>query len=372
MVSRRTSKLPALASMAALLICLLISPDLLAINNRISKQGLVDLGGKKLHVTVYEPTNVSSEAGCTTTLVLLHGLLSDSRAWERLIEHLREYRVVAFDLYGTGKSEAPTKKEIKESDLVVTVKTDAVDLMEVLKDTDSDPVDCQTFLVGHSYGALVILSALTDEALQASYPESMGKVAGAILISSPSPRMAKVPDEISDAAKLSRFEIIFADATGILARKIRKGVLESFADELKMIPQDVLRVLESIRFPRRHRVFKQRINYMEQEIEHSSIERIEQLASLKEPVFLICGNKDDIIPCDVSFGLQQQIYSLRDVAPSDSSVEDPPVSVVELAAKHSPQLEQSQELAKYLSRFTDAPSRFPEKATTPAIPLTTK
>ena len=87
------------------------------------------------------------EHGVNRPLVFIHGALGDTHNWDELIANLSpQYRVIAYDLRGHGRSARPP--------FGYSLKILAEDLHELLDKLGiTRPV-----LVGHSYGGLIALS----------------------------------------------------------------------------------------------------------------------------------------------------------------------------------------------------------------------
>jgi pimeloyl-ACP methyl ester carboxylesterase len=102
---------------------------------------------------VLPPAPFFREAGDGPGVVCFHANASTSGQWRGLMESLASrYRVLAPDLYGSGKSPQ------WHSDRVIRLR-DELDLVEPVLERAGSPL----FLVGHSYGAAVALvAALAD------------------------------------------------------------------------------------------------------------------------------------------------------------------------------------------------------------------
>ena len=88
---------------------------------------------------------VREAGGGTKTAILIHGIMSDSRAWHRVTAELLEhdFRVLAVDLAGHGRS--PRSRRYSPA----AWADDVVETLTPILDGPSDIV------MGHSLGALV-------------------------------------------------------------------------------------------------------------------------------------------------------------------------------------------------------------------------
>jgi len=106
--------------------------------------GFVDAGGVRLHYREWTPA-----VAAAGTVVLVHGLGSSAHIWDLsgpLLAEQASLRVVALDQRGHGESEQPETGY--DFDSIVA------DLASFL---DSVGIDAPTVLVGHSWGASVVL-----------------------------------------------------------------------------------------------------------------------------------------------------------------------------------------------------------------------
>ncbi len=103
------------------------------------KKELESFDGTKIS---YYPKNHGKKRTC---LVYLHGLLGNSRTWERIIPALSEYPSIAIDLRGHGLSERPDSKE------KYLLEYFAKDITKILLKEKIN----NFILIGHSFGGLV-------------------------------------------------------------------------------------------------------------------------------------------------------------------------------------------------------------------------
>ena len=105
------------------------------------------------------------DAGDGPAIVLTHGLGDDARTWDAVADRLRRtHRVVAWDLRGHGRSDAPSSPDAYSREVAVA------DLAGIV-----DRVDAPVTLVGHSLGGYLSLF------LALQHPELVGAL---VLVSS--------------------------------------------------------------------------------------------------------------------------------------------------------------------------------------------
>ncbi|MEA2643555.1 MAG: hypothetical protein QOG08_581 [Chloroflexota bacterium] len=110
--------------------------------------GWLERDGVRLHYLDWTPGSAGSEQ---PPLLLLHGLSSNARYWERLARHLPDRRLIALDQRGHGLTGQPPQ---------VPAFPGGYAMDELLKDVDFVIAELrldQPVVVGHSWGATVAL-----------------------------------------------------------------------------------------------------------------------------------------------------------------------------------------------------------------------
>src|SRR3979409_2354605 len=93
-------------------------------------------------------------AGHQPPLILLHGLSSNARYWERVARHLPERRMIALDQRGHGLTGQPPR---------VPAFPDGYAMEELLMDVDFVIAQLELekpVVVGHSWGATIALELI--------------------------------------------------------------------------------------------------------------------------------------------------------------------------------------------------------------------
>ena len=157
----------------------------------------VEIDGLAIHVDV---------AGEGPPLVLLHGFTGASDTWGDLVGTLGgEYRTIAPDLVGHGRSEAP------EAVARYAIRRAAADLVALLRALGHE----RAAWLGYSLGGRVALQIAVD------HPEAVA----ALLLEGASPGIA---DEAEREARRSSDEA--------LAGRIERDGVEAFVDEWEQVP----------------------------------------------------------------------------------------------------------------------------------------
>lgn len=225
---------------------------------------------------------VYKEEGQGETLLLLHGFCGSSDYWNKVIPQLStDYRVIAIDLPGHGKSDVqPNLKEINQ--YASTIK-------EFLEEMKIEKVT----MFGHSLGGYITL------AFAESYSQYLN---GFSLIHS-----TGFPD--SKEAKEGRTAS---------AEKIDEDGIDSFIDGLApklFAPDNVeshkqsLEDVKKIGYGTPPQGAKNALNAMKERKDRTKV-----LANSKLPVLLIAGEKDQLIPAENTFtasgdNIQQEVIN---------------------------------------------------------------
>jgi len=215
-----------------------------------SQSGIAEVNGTRLYYEV---------AGSGHPLVLLHGGAVDSRAWDdQFPEFARHYRVIRYDLRGTGKSASPDKPFSNSEDLHQLLKFLKVD---------------KAYLAGISRGGGISFDFTLE------HPEM---VAALILVSS---NLSNVP---------AAYERMFERTTEAgkahgAAAAARVWGLDPYQGPVREEARaKVLKVMEES-LPRfRHFDGSAPV----QQLSSSSVPRSQRLAEVRVPTLIIAGEKD--------------------------------------------------------------------------------
>lgn len=179
---------------------------------------LLEIDGQRVHVEA---------AGEGEPLLLLHGFGASTRLWERVIPALaRTRRVVAVDLNGFGWTERPAAPEAYtlagQERLVLGV---------------ADRLGIERFdLAGHSYGGAISLF------LASRHPE---RVRSLVLADSALPAYGHERRRRRYASRI--LAGIYVRTIGLTERRVRRGLLEVYADDSRVTDELVAAYLERLR-----------------------------------------------------------------------------------------------------------------------------
>lgn len=212
------------------------------------------LNGHRASVAVY---------GAGPPLVLVHGLGGTAAAiWKHQIAELAgSYRVIAYDLRGSGSSEVtegPYSIELLTADLRALVEM--LELGEVS-------------LVGHSMGGSIVLS------YAATYPEDVRALVG---VGAPT----RLPDE-ARAGLEARAETVETEGMGEVAKVVaQNGVSPTFRQQQGAEFAELVAMLAA----------NEPQGYAAQCRALVGLDLVAQLGAITAPVLLVSGDRDGVSP----------------------------------------------------------------------------
>jgi len=246
-------------------------------------------------------------------VVLLHGVLSDSRTWDYVAGDLgHDHSLLLFDLPGCGLSDKPSPLAAGPEGYSPTALARHV-LCAVrarLAATGGAP---RLALVGHSLGSMVILRMLGDAALRAEFADVVERVERVVLLSPVDFAVEKKHPMFEKVAGLSGVEVTIADVTEILeertARAVRQGAVEK-----DLVPRvEAQRMVEVLRDGPRRRasqaMIRQAVPYIDDE--YPDWDRIDLLvadyANVDRPCLILHGACDETFGVAVAYKLRAQL-----------------------------------------------------------------
>ena len=262
----------------------------------------------------------TGNTGREPVLVLVHGLGDEADTWRRLIPHLSSggYRVLALDLPGFGRSEAPGKINLKNHTAAL------ITLIETLGP------DTPVILIGNSMGAAVA------EAAAVKKPE---QIKGLVLID------GTIPGGPSNPGPVALAKLLFSTKWYRAYRGDPDGAWASlypYYADLDAMPQEDRDFLRRRVMDRVDSLSQERAFFATQRslirgfISAGALGR--RIGRYKGRIILIWGEKDRIIPLSST-------DAFRALRP-DAKL------VMVSGAGHLPQQEQPEETARIILNFT--------------------
>ncbi|MBC8079926.1 MAG: alpha/beta hydrolase [Gorillibacterium sp.] len=244
------------------------------------------------------------EHGSGSPLILLHGFCGSSRYWEQIIPYLESaYRVVVPDLRGHGKSAAPEAA-------VYPMEAFASDIEHLITVLNIE----RPIVLGHSLGGYITLALA----------EKLGdQLAGFGLIHS-----TALPD--TEEGRAGRDKGIAVINNEGIAAFVEGLIPKLFAPEhLTTQPEDVARMKEIGRGTSLHGAAAA------QEGMKQRVDRNHVLEGAIQPVLLVAGAKDGVIPAERTFSVNKASFT----------------NVTLASAGHMSMIETPEELAQVILTF---------------------
>ncbi len=261
---------------------------------RVSGAGTVELA--------YRQTRAESE----WLVVLLHGVLSDSRTWDYVAGDLgRDHALLILDLPGCGLSDPSA-----EYSPTALARHVLCALRARLAATEGAP---RVALVGHSLGAMVILRMLGDAALREEFADVVARVERVVLLSPVDFAVEKKHPMFEKIAKLSGVEVTIADVTEILEERTAKAVRQGAVEQDRVPRVEAERMVEVLRDGPRRRaaqaMIRQAVPYIGDE--YPDWDRIDLLvadyANVGCPCLILHGACDETFGVAVAYKLRAQL-----------------------------------------------------------------
>jgi pimeloyl-ACP methyl ester carboxylesterase len=242
-------------------------------------------------------------------VVMLHGLLSDSRTWRFMAGNLgRAYDLLLIDLMGCGQSDKPDPRDLGPDGYSPTALARQV-LLVIQKRSKHERIA----LVGHSLGGMVTLRMLGDPDLRAEFPDVLKRVDRAILLSAVDFAVERVHPVFSRIAKLSPIEVAIGGALGIVHKLAAQAVRNGTSAPGRMPGEEAERLVEILLDPASRRaaqaMIRQAVPFTADE--RPDWERIERLVAeyrnVNVPCLILWGARDETFPASMGYKLRAQL-----------------------------------------------------------------
>lgn len=240
-------------------------------------------------------------------VVLIHGVLSDSRAWTYVAGDLgQDHDLLILDLPGCGDSDKPQTSSMYTPDAL------ARKIYTVLRVRLAEEPR-RVALVGHSLGSMIILRMLGDEDLRTEFADVRDQVGRIVLMSPVDFAVEQKHPGFERIIGLSGFEVALADLLAILKETAGRAV-ENGTDHTHRVPkEEAERLVQILRNPvtrfAAQQMLKQAVPFNADE--RPDWPRIERLVAdygnVDVPCQLIVGSRDETFPAAMSYKLAAQL-----------------------------------------------------------------
>jgi len=320
-------------------------------------------GGRDLDVAVW-----TEEEDRDRVIVLLHGVLADSRAWRYVSGDLDDLGdLVMIDLPGSGESQALPPFILKRDDpsgystpALAHRTTEAIDAAIDARTRDASKVT----IVAHSLGALIALRLLADESIAPGRRDWIERVDQIVLISPVDPAMPYGPPSLEAVATVSWFDAEFGELTGVLKERVSQGATRTFVDPERVPREQVDALYETLSDNHKRRIAQDMLEtvlpvipvdemyYPDWSVTEPFVEQVRAFGRREGMTFLlIVGERDEVIPASMAYRLASQLEDAHLVAIAET--------------KHSPHLERPDITSRLVTSFLEsgAPPNPPPRRT---------
>lgn len=272
-------------------------------------------------------------------LVLIHGVFADHDTWRFISGDLaRDHGVWMVDLPGCGASESPV-----ESQTAYTIGDSAERTLQALRHCLVGAGSPKVALVGHSYGAAVIVRMLSDADLRRRYEDVVNQVDRLVLISPLDVALSTPAPVYKQVAEASGLKIWTASLLGELRRRVATATINSVADPARALREEADKRIEILRSAGRRKALQEMIARAipwtpELRPDWPRIEVLEgAYSAVDRDCLIVVGMRDEALPSSMAYKLAVQM---------------PRTSLVPLkGVMHSPHIEAHDRCASLIREF---------------------
>lgn len=339
-------------------------PDLAALKARTAARTrevvLVDVappGGPPRRLAVHE---LPGPPGSDRVIVLVHGMLTDARAWRFVAGALAEdAEVWAVDLPGCGRSDTPpptgrdprrTGEPVPPGSYGYTPEELSRDVLAAMRERlarrDAAGLGpARVTLVGHSLGGHLAVRMLGDPALEAEFGPVRALVDQLVLVAGLDALVPKQDLTVRQIAASPAWRYELAEASGELRRLVEWRTFESVPDGVPALQEEAQFRLGYLADARRREAARATIGRLLPWVEPALVrpdwlemERAEGFSRLiRARTLVVWGRRDELLPVSMGYKLAAEIPGARLVTMERTM--------------HSPQLERPRELASIVRGF---------------------
>jgi pimeloyl-ACP methyl ester carboxylesterase len=249
------------------------------------------------------------------TLVLVHGVMSDSRVWRFMSAGLAErHDVVAIDLPGCGQSDRPDPAEVGAAAYGPSALARSI-LLALRHRLAGRSTPVRLTLIGHSLGGTIILRMFADNSVRREFSDVLGQVDSLVLFTPADVFVDPNQPTFRAVAELTDLAIAVAGPLGL----IRKTVAESsrFVADSPVTREEVDRTTEILSDRSRRRAAQAMLRQSApfDAIGRLDVQRATQISAgyihVAPPCLIAWGDADDVLPQSMGYKLACEIPDSR-------------------------------------------------------------
>jgi pimeloyl-ACP methyl ester carboxylesterase len=243
-------------------------------------------------------------------LVFVHGVFADHETWRFVAGNLaRDHAVWLVDMPGCGGSE-PARDVGHATYTIPDVAERTLQALRHCLVTASSP---RIALVGHSYGAAVIVRMFSDPGLRERYSDVVQQVDRLVLVSPLDVALNAPAPVYKMIAEASAFRVRAAVALGELRRRVAKATFASVEDPSRALKEEADKKIEVLRDSSRRIALQQMIAKAVPwkaglRPDWNAIEAIEDsYARVDRECLIIVGMRDEALPASMAYKMAIQL-----------------------------------------------------------------
>ena len=264
-----------------------------------------------IHLALHE----SGPQNAPRTLVLLHGVLSDSTVWRFLESDLaRDHRVIMVDLPGCGQSDKPDPPTVP-ADFYSPCSLARCVLSAVRQRLapSTDPDRRITFIT-HSLGGMVVHRMFCNDANRADFADLLDRADSIVAFAPPHVDIERIPEAFESIAQTSDLQFAIADLTGILRDRVAQSALAGAPDPSVMFKQDADRLVAILKHTPTRRAAQATLRAaVPNDGRRPNPARARELAAdyakLTVPTLIVWGADDDTLGPSMGHKLKDHLHS---------------------------------------------------------------
>ena len=260
--------------------------------------------GRPVRLAIHE----SGAAQDQRIVVLIHGILSDSRMWRYVRGDLgKDHTLWAVDLMGCGQSDAPNPADLPADGYAPASLARGV-LSALRHRLAATPPGTKLTLAGHSLGGMVVLRMYADATLRQEFADVLDRVDGAVLFTPVDVDLTPTHQTFTEVAYAGDWKIFLADLTGALKERCAAATLAGVGEEQLATREEAQRVWEVLRDRRKRRAAQamilQAVPHRDGRPDRQEIARIVAgYAGVSVPCVIVWGEWDDVCPLSMGYKL---------------------------------------------------------------------
>jgi pimeloyl-ACP methyl ester carboxylesterase len=245
-------------------------------------------------------------------VVLLHGILSDSRMWRYVRGDLgRDYDLWAVDLMGCGQSDSPDPDHLPPNSYGPASLARGV-LQALRQRLADEPAPTRITLVGHSLGGMIALRMYADDELRRQFADVLERVDGLVLFTPVDVDIPPSHQTFDEVAQAGDWMILLADITGALKERCAAAILAGVGDPALATREEAQRVWEILRDRKRRRAAQamilQAVPHCGGRPDRQAIARVVAgYANIPVPCLIAWGEWDDLFPLSMGYKLACEV-----------------------------------------------------------------